>query len=69
MPKVLETIYGITVYIYFKDHNPPHVHVYYGDAGSHEASMTLEIGTWEILEVNGFSQKDVKKVIGELRKQ
>lgn len=69
MPKVLELRYGISVYIYFKDHNPPHVHVYKGDAGSHEASMILEIGSWEVLEVNGFSERDVKKAVAELRKQ
>jgi len=69
MPKILELSNGISVYIYFKDHNPPHVHLYYGDAGSHEASMILEIGSWTLLEVNGFSQKDVRKAISELKKQ
>ena len=69
MPKVLETIHGISVYIYFKDHNPPHVHVYYGNAKNHEAAMILKIGSWEVLEVNGFTQKDVRLVIEELKKR
>lgn len=30
MPRVAE-FFGITISIYAADHNPPHVHVYYGD--------------------------------------
>jgi hypothetical protein len=54
--------------MYFKDHNPPHVHVYFGNAKNHEASMILELGTWEVLAVDGFSESDVKRVIKELSK-
>lgn len=30
MPRISE-FYGISVYVYYKDHAPPHVHVYYQD--------------------------------------
>lgn len=69
MPKIFEIAYGLSVYIYFKDHNPPHVHVYYGSAKNHEASAVLEIGSWDILEVSGFSEKDVRLLVKELKKR
>lgn len=30
MPRLSE-FYGIVVYMYWRDHNPPHVHAIYGD--------------------------------------
>lgn len=27
----LSSFYGIVIYMYFKDHNPPHIHASYGD--------------------------------------
>lgn len=36
------TFNGITVYMYFRDHNPPHVHVRYAE---HEALLVIADGT------------------------
>ena len=30
MPEI-SRFYGIIIYIYFNDHNPPHIHAYYND--------------------------------------
>ena len=38
MPNVCE-FYGIRIYFYFDDHNPPHFHAVYGE---HEAQITIE---------------------------
>lgn len=37
--------YGIAIYMYYKDHTPPHFHAIYGE---HEA--TVDIRTLSILE-------------------
>jgi len=46
MPRLSE-FYGIAVYMYFADHNPPHFHAIYG---SNEAAIAIE--TAEILAGN-----------------
>ncbi|MCS7471474.1 DUF4160 domain-containing protein [Stieleria sp. ICT_E10.1] len=46
MPRLSE-FYGIAVYMYFADHNPPHFHAIYG---SSEAAIAIETG--EILAGN-----------------
>lgn len=38
MPEISQ-FYGIIIYLYFKDHNPPHIHAAYGDF---EAKYTIE---------------------------
>jgi len=38
MPKICE-FYGIVIYMYFDDHNPPHFHAFYGEA---EAEIAIE---------------------------
>ena len=38
MPKVSE-FYGISIYLYFRDHAPPHFHAIYG---GHEAQIGIE---------------------------
>jgi hypothetical protein len=38
MPRLCE-FYGITICIYFKDHNPPHFHAYYAE---HEVEIAIE---------------------------
>jgi len=40
MPRIGE-FYGITIYMYYADHNPPHLHAIYG---SHEAEVDLLTG-------------------------
>lgn len=34
--------YGIAVYVYVGDHNPPHVHIYYGE---YQARVEIATGT------------------------
>ncbi len=43
--------------IYFKDHNPPHVHV----AGS-GAEAVFKLETCECLENNGFSRRAIHRI-------
>mgnify|MGYP000868026554 FL=1 len=38
----LSEFYGIAIYLYFSDHNPPHFHAIYGE---HEALVAIEDGT------------------------
>lgn len=33
MPEI-SNFYGITIYMFFEDHNPPHFHVYYDDSSA-----------------------------------
>ncbi len=40
MPRVSE-FYGIVIYMYFVDHNPPHFHAIYGE---HEALVRISDG-------------------------
>ncbi|TLU98063.1 DUF4160 domain-containing protein [Dyadobacter luticola] len=40
MPEI-SRFFGITIYMYFKDHLPPHFHAYYGDQ---EAQFSIETG-------------------------
>jgi hypothetical protein len=38
MPRISE-FFGISIYIYFEDHPPPHFHAFYAE---HEALITIE---------------------------
>ncbi len=38
MPE-LSRFYGIVIYIFFREHNPPHFHAVYGD---HEAQIDIQ---------------------------
>lgn len=38
MPRLCE-FYGITIFMYFVDHDPPHFHAFYGE---HQASVTID---------------------------
>jgi len=40
MPEI-SSFYGILIYMYFNEHNPPHFHVKYGD---YKAIITIEDG-------------------------
>ncbi len=41
MPRV-SAFYGIAIYLYYRDHPPPHVHAIYGE---HEAAVEIATGT------------------------
>ena len=41
MPRLSE-FYGIVIYMYFVDHNPPHFHALYGE---HEALIRIDNGS------------------------
>jgi hypothetical protein len=55
-PAILRTK-NISIKIYFKDHNPPHVHVVAPDA---EAKFCLETCEW--ISSRGFSEKALSKI-------
>lgn len=40
MPRI-SAFFGITIYMYFRDHAPPHFHAFYGDD---EAQIEIESG-------------------------
>ncbi len=44
MPRI-SAFYGIVIYMYYRDHAPPHFHAIYGES---EATMAIETG--EVLE-------------------
>ena len=41
MPRICE-FYGIVIYMYFRDHAPPHIHAIYAE---HEALVRIDDGT------------------------
>lgn len=43
MPEI-SRFYGIIIYIYFREHNPPHFHAVYGDE-----EILIEIATLRVL--------------------
>ncbi|MCP4886360.1 DUF4160 domain-containing protein [Rubripirellula sp.] len=57
MPRISE-FYGIAVYIYYRDHNPPHFHAIYGDS-----EAIIEIRTGAILE--GRLPRRATKLVAE----
>lgn len=58
MPTVLELGWGrIKVSIYFKDHNPPHVHV-----TAPGAEAVFEIDSLECIRSDGFSESALGKI-------
>lgn len=40
MPRI-SSFYGITIYMYWRDHNPPHFHAQYGE---HWAELAIDEG-------------------------
>jgi len=57
MPRISE-FYGIFIYMYFKDHAPPHFHAIYAE---HEAEV--EISTGEVLR--GSLPRRVRRLVEE----
>ena len=60
MPRISQ-YYGIAIYMYFRDHAPPHFHAIYGD---HEA--IFEIATAKMTD--GDLPKRAKKLVAEWAK-
>jgi hypothetical protein len=42
MPRI-SSFYGIVIYMYFKEHNPPHFHAEYGDFDAEIAIESLAV--------------------------
>jgi hypothetical protein len=61
MPRIAE-FYGIAIYMYFRDHAPPHFHAIYG---RHDAEV--EITTGEILK--GTLPRRAARLVLEWRKE
>lgn len=57
MPRISE-FYGIAVYIYYSDHNPPHFHAIYG-----ESEALIDIRTGAIME--GKIPRRAAKLVAE----
>jgi hypothetical protein len=55
MPRISE-FYGIAVYIYYRDHNPPHFHAIYGDC-----EVVIDIRSGDIIE-GEFPRRALKLV-------
>ena len=58
---VISRFFGIIIYMYWKDHSPPHFHAKYQDQ-----EITMEIKTGKI---NGHISKRAIKLINEWRKK
>lgn len=50
--------YGIHIYIYYNDHQPPHIHAIYAE---HEAQVRIEDGTI----LNGSLPRRANKLVDE----
>ncbi len=61
MPRI-SRYYGISIYMYFRDHSPPHFHAIYGE---HEA--VFEIATAKLLD--GDLPRRASKLVIEWAKQ
>ncbi|MGA9277426.1 DUF4160 domain-containing protein [Ilumatobacter sp.] len=59
MPRLSE-FYGIAIYMYFADHNPPHFHAIYGE---HEALVQIDDGCI----VRGGLPKTAAKLVEQWR--
>jgi hypothetical protein len=61
---IFETKYGVKIMIRTADHMPPHVHL-----AKAECHAKIAIETLEILESDGFSERDIKRIVAELEKR
>lgn len=66
MPTI-SSFYGIIImmYLYDKEHNPPHIHAFYGE---YEASYTIKDGKLLFGKFPKTGEKLVKKFIEKYRK-
>lgn len=61
MPRIAE-FYGIAIYMYFRDHAPPHFHAIYG-----RDDAEVEISTGDILK--GRLPKRAQRLVREWRRE
>jgi len=61
MPRLAE-FYGIAIYMYFRDHAPPHFHAIYG-----RYDAEVEIASGEILK--GTLPRRAARLVGEWRQE
>lgn len=61
MPRIC-TFYGIAIYMYYRDHQPPHFHARYGGAEAEVAIETQEI-------IAGELPKRAKRLVSEWAEQ
>lgn len=54
-PRISE-FFGITIYMYYEDHNPPHFHVRFNEYECFIDIQTLEIIEWDL-------PKKIKKLV------
>ena len=57
------------IYIFSNDHAPPHFHVYIPNKRNVKGQVKLGIPKLEVLELEGISQKDLKRIIAFLTAQ
>ena len=57
MPRLAE-FYGIVIYMYWQDHNPPHFHAIYGEF---EAQVRIDEGSVLAGELPGVAARLVKE--------
>jgi hypothetical protein len=55
MPSI-SMFYGIVIYMYYTDHQPPHFHAFYGD---YKAVFSLN-GDWEEGEIPDKQKRQIK---------
>ena len=48
--------------IHTKDHDPAHVHVYFGTPKDHEARARVQLQNVEIIDSDAFTGSDLKKI-------
>lgn len=76
MPKISQFL-GITIKMYFNDHNPPHFHAIYGEDEAVFSIDSIEIikgklpprVTWLVIEWAGLHKKDLEKNWALLREK
>ena len=62
---IIDTIGGITIRIYFDEHNPPHIHV---AAAEHEGVFRIDNGVMIEGDLKSREQRKVRKWLDENRK-
>lgn len=67
MPTLLQ-IFNLMFIIHTRDHGYPHVTVYEGKPDSWDAMAKVRLDLVEEIEVDGFSQKDMKIILQIVQK-
>ncbi len=53
---------NLEIWIYTRDHNPPHVHI-----KSPDVDTKIELGTWKVVYSRGLNAKSLKKLVEFLK--